>query len=70
MRESRTYGSVRGARCEARPYRDRQLRWLAMTMRVGARLTRSATVTAKGVTAAAPDVVSMLEGLDPTHRLC
>jgi hypothetical protein len=31
MRESRTYGSVRGARSNARPYRDRRLRLPAMT---------------------------------------
>jgi hypothetical protein len=38
MRESRTYGSVRGARCEARPYRDRRLRRLAMTAYYGTSL--------------------------------
>jgi hypothetical protein len=32
MRESRTYGSVRGALSNERPYRNRRLRLLAMTV--------------------------------------
>ncbi len=41
MRESRTYGSVRGARSNARPYRDQGL--LAMT---GGRCVRELTIEA------------------------